>query len=43
MRKRTLSLVSILVAVAIRAEGERFKMADTDDIYPFSVGTTFTF
>jgi hypothetical protein len=43
MGKSALSLVTILVAVAIRAEGERFKIADTDDVYQFSVGATFTF
>jgi len=43
MRKSALSLVTILLAVAIRAEDELFKIADTDDVYLFSVGATFTF
>ena len=29
--------------VSLRAEGERFKIADADDVYMFSVGATFTF
>ncbi len=29
--------------VALRAEGEQFKIADADDVYMFSVGATFTF
>ena len=29
--------------VAIRAEGEQFKIADAEDVYMFSVGATFTF
>jgi hypothetical protein len=29
--------------VAIRAEGEQFKIADADDVYLFSNGVTFTF
>ncbi len=43
MRRRALSLVIILVAMTIRAEGERIKIADTDDVYLISVGATFTF
>ena len=29
--------------VALRAEGEQFKIADAEDVYMFSVGATFTF
>ena len=29
--------------VALRAEGEQFKIADADDVYMFSIGASFTF
>ena len=29
--------------VALRAEGEQFKIPDADDVYMFSIGATFTF
>ena len=29
--------------VALRAEGEQFKIADAEDVYMFSIGATFTF
>jgi hypothetical protein len=32
-----------LGSLAVRAEGERFEIADADEVYMFSVGATFTF